>query len=51
VDIFRSFLENIVENLKYRKFRLEISSWYMREKEAYKFLKDTLPIEVLRGYF
>jgi hypothetical protein len=40
--IFNNFYENIMDSLKFKKFRLEISSWYMKEKEAYNFLKDTL---------
>ena len=31
--------------LNYKKFRLEMSSWYMKEKEAYKFLSKTLTNE------
>lgn len=32
VTIFGQFFENIVDSLKFKKFRLEISSWYMKEK-------------------
>lgn len=32
VTIFSTFYENIMDSLKFRKFRLEISSWYMKEK-------------------
>lgn len=42
VSIFKNFYDEIMESLKFKKFRLEISSWYMKEKEAYNFLKDTL---------
>ncbi len=31
--------------LNFKKFRLEMSSWYMKEKEAYKFLSKTLTNE------
>lgn len=40
-----------MDSLKYKKFRLEISSWYMKEKEAYNFLKDTLSNESIERFF
>ena len=49
--IFQGFHDNIMESLKFKKFRLEISSWYMKEKEAYNFLKDTLNNESLMKAF
>ncbi len=42
VKIFQNFFDNIMSALNFKKFRLEISSWYMKEKDAYIFLKDTL---------
>lgn len=49
--VFNDFYENIVDGLKFRKFRLEISSWYMKEKEAYNFLKETLEPETIVSKF
>lgn len=49
--IFNGFFENIMDSLKFKKFRLEISSWYMKEKEAYNFLKDTLNNEKIMAEF
>jgi hypothetical protein len=40
-----------VDSLKFKKFRLEISSWYMKEREAYNFLKDTLSNEAVTKNF
>jgi hypothetical protein len=51
VTIFGHFYDNIVDSLKFKKFRLEISSWYMKDKEAYNFLKDTMNAEKIKGYF
>jgi hypothetical protein len=51
VSIFGNFYENIMDSLKFKKFRLEISSWYMKEKEAYNFLKDTLKNEAIERVF
>lgn len=52
VEIFSYFLEKeIRDRLWFKKFRLEISSWYMKEKEAYNFLKDSLSLTFLKEHF
>ena len=50
-NIFNQFYSEIMDSLKFKKFRLEISSWYMKEKEAYNFLKDTLNNEAITKNF
>jgi hypothetical protein len=40
--IFKLMESNNPSHYGFRKFRLEISSWYMQEKEAYNFLKDAV---------
>jgi hypothetical protein len=51
VDIFSNFVVGKPPILGFKKFRLEMSSWYMKEKEAYKFLSKTLTTEQLVDKF
>lgn len=45
--MFTEFVAGKPEYLRFKKFRLEMSSWYMKEKDAYKILSKTLTTEQL----
>ena len=45
--MFTEFVAGKPEYLRFKKFRLEMSSWYMKEKDAYKVLSKTLTTEQL----
>ena len=47
VHILTDFVSSKPENLKFKKLRLEMSCWDMKEKEANKFLTKTLTTDDL----
>ena len=50
-QILTDFLRGQPETLKFKKFRLEMSAWYMKEKDGYKFLSKTLTNEEIMEKF
>lgn len=39
-DDFRSFISNSISGLNFKKFRLELSSWYLGLDEAFTFVRS-----------